>query len=477
MAATPFPRRQRLVVATLSVFGLIVILMVVGRGTGLDRARATESTPQSAWTSVFRDDFSGAAGSAIDNNWLSDVGTSYPGGAGQWGTGEIETATDSTANVHQDGAGHLLITPIRDADGRWTSGRVETQRTDFTAPVGGQLEMTASIEQPNPTSGVGYWPAFWALGAAARGNGATGWPSIGELDVMEDVNALSQVSHTFHCGVWGQPPCNEPDGISSGLAACSGCQTAFHTYSVILDRSNASDEQLRFYTDGTQQFVVNQDQVGPGIWASAVHHGFFMILDVAVGGSYPNKVCGCDSTAVTPSSGAAMSVDYVAVSQTLPMNTAPTTVPTTTVPTAVPTTTAPVGPGSVIQAEAYAAHSGTRVQSTTDAGAGADVGWIGNGNWLAYPKVDFGVTPAAQFVARVASGAADGTSGAVEVHLDSLSAPCIARFDVADTGSWQSWRTVAANLQPTHGVHTVYLRFVSGSASNFVNVNWFTFTG
>ena len=55
------------------------------------------------------------------------------------------------------------------------------------------------------------------MGAAARGVGATNWPSIGEMDIMEYVNALSQVSHTFHCGVDPGGPCNETTGISSNL--------------------------------------------------------------------------------------------------------------------------------------------------------------------------------------------------------------------------------------------------------------------
>jgi len=58
------------------------------------------------------------------------------------------------------------------------------------------------------------------MGAAARGVGATNWPSIGEFDIMEDVNALSEVSHTFHCGVDPGGPCNETNGISSNLLAC-----------------------------------------------------------------------------------------------------------------------------------------------------------------------------------------------------------------------------------------------------------------
>jgi len=515
----PLRRGRAALAVGLSVATVAASLLVAGA----EHAGASVPRPQPGWTTVFSDDFKGRANTGLNTtDWLYDIGTSYPGGASNWGTGEVETATNSTANVYQDGNGHLVIKPIRDASGNWTSGRVETQRTDFAAPPGGELEITASIRQPNPASGLGYWPAFWALGAAARPVGATNWPSVGEFDVMEDVNALSEVSHTFHCGSWGQPPCNEPDGISSGLLACPGCQTAYHTYTAIVDRTTPGSEQLRFFTDGTLQFTVNQNQVDATTWTNAVDHGFFMILDVAIGGSYPNKVCGCNSTANPPSSGAGMSVDYVAVyekaatttstgsttptsttptsttptsttpTSTTPTSTAPTsttptsTTPTSTTPTSTtPTSTAPtcsaptgspVSATSTIQAESDNAQAGAQTETTLDTGGGQDVGPIGNDAWLQYSNVDFGSTPLTQFKARGASGAASGVSGLVEVHLDSLSNPSIGSFAIANTGGWQNWITVPANITGTTGTHTVYLKFVTGSGQDFVSINWFTFS-
>jgi beta-glucanase (GH16 family) len=265
------------------------------------------------WTTVFQDDFDGAAGTGLNSqDWLYDKGTGYPGGAAAWGTGEIETATDSTENVYHDGAGHLAIKPLRDAAGNWTSGRIETQRTDFAAPAGGQLEMSASLRQPSPASGLGYWPAFWAMGADARPVGATNWPSIGELDIMEDVNALSKHSTTFHCGQW-QGECHDPDGITSDLQDCPGCQDGYHSYSVVVDRRDAAAEELRFYLDGNQTFAVKQNQVSDATWKAAVDHGFFAIFDVAIGGSYPNKVCGCTSPSADITPGAEMSIDSLSV--------------------------------------------------------------------------------------------------------------------------------------------------------------------
>jgi beta-glucanase (GH16 family) len=265
------------------------------------------------WTTVFQDDFDGTAGTGLDTqDWLYDTGTGYPGGAANWGTGEIETATNSTDNVYHDGAGHLAIKPLRDAAGNWTSGRIETQRTDFAAPEGGQLEISATLKQPSPASGLGYWPAFWAMGADARPVGATNWPSIGELDIMEDVNALSKHSTTFHCGQW-QGECHDPDGITSDLQDCAGCQDGYHTYSVVVDRRDAAAEELRFFLDGTQTFSVKQNQVSDATWKAAVDHGFFVIFDVAIGGSYPNKVCGCTSPSADITPGAEMSIDSLSV--------------------------------------------------------------------------------------------------------------------------------------------------------------------
>jgi hypothetical protein len=131
---------------------------------------------------------------------------------------------------------------------------------------------------------------------------------------------------------------------------------------------------------------------------------------------------------------------------------------------------------STIQASDYTAQNDTQTEATSDTGGGLDVGWIQNGSWLQYDNVDFGSDACTQFVARVASGAAAGISGLVEVRLDSLSSAAIGSFAIASTGGWQDWQTVPANIAATTGVHTVYLAFVSGQPADFVNVHWFTFS-
>ena len=173
------------------------------------------------------------------------------------------------------------------------------------APAGGELEVTASIEQPNPSSGVGYWPAFWMLGPGQ-------WPESGELDIMEAVNALSELSSAVHCGTDPGGPCNETTGIGSGLRACSGCQTGYHTYTMIENRTNASDESITFYLDGNEYFSVSESQIGTSAWQAAFDHNMSVILDLALGGAYPDGVCGCTAPTSSTTSGGTMSVQYVA---------------------------------------------------------------------------------------------------------------------------------------------------------------------
>jgi Carbohydrate binding module (family 6)/Glycosyl hydrolases family 16 len=463
-AGRPPARRLRF-----ALTGLAALALAGASVATAVHAGAAVPPPPAGWTTMFSDDFNGAAGTGVNTgNWLYDLGHGYPGGAGNGGTGEVESMTNSTANVFQDGAGHLAIKPIRDGAGNWTSGRIETQRTDFAAPAGGKMRIEASLQQPNVSgaAALGYWPAFWALGAAARPVGATNWPSIGELDVMEDINGRSSEFGTLHCGSSPGGPCNETTGIGSGERACGGCQTGFHTYALEYDRS-VSPEQLRWYLDGNNFFTVNANQVDATTWNNATHHGFFVILNVAIGGGFPAAFGGGPTGSTA--SGIPMLVDYVAVYTSGGG--------TTTSPP--PPTTGGGGGGvnayGTIQAESANAQSGTQTESTTDTGGGLDVGWIANGDWLQFNGVNFGSTPGTQFVARVASGAAGGVSGLVEVRLDSRSNAPIGSFAIANTGGWQSWRTVPANISAVTGTHTVYITFTSGQPADFVNINWLTF--
>ena len=146
--------------------------------------------------------------------------------------------------------------------------------------------ISASIEQPSPANGLGYWPKFFTLGSGFR-SAPSSWPAVGETDIMEDVNARSESSETLHCGTAPDGNCAEYNGMTSGLSTCAGCQTGYHTYSEIIDRTT-SNEQIRYYIDGNQVWVVKESQVGASTWQAAIDHGFSIVVDLAIGGSFPN---------------------------------------------------------------------------------------------------------------------------------------------------------------------------------------------
>ncbi|MFI9553489.1 family 16 glycosylhydrolase [Nonomuraea endophytica] len=252
---------------------LLLVCVIAACGGGTDRRE------------VFRDDFDGAA---LDTGrWRHETGPPE-----RWGTGEIETMTASPANVALDGKGHLAITP-RLEGGRWTSGRVRTQRADFAVPPGGTLRVEARLALPavSPADGAGYWPAFWMLG------GETGWPAVGEIDIMEAVNGRPSVTGAMHCGTMPGGPCQEPKGLVTPEQPCPGCHGSFHTYAV-----EVTDKATTWLLDGRPYFTLDR----------SLPRAFFVILNVAVGGGLP----GPPNAATVP--GRPMLVDYVSVTTVRP---------------------------------------------------------------------------------------------------------------------------------------------------------------
>ncbi len=292
------PRRYLSVLSAGVLLAGSLIVVAITTVVGVPAAHAdTVPPPPAGFTTVFSDDFAGPAGSAPSSaNWFYDIGSGF-------GTGEIENTTSSTNNAYLDGNGHLVLKAI-DNGGTWTSARLESTRDDFEAPAGGEMEMTASIEQPDPANGLGYWPAFWALGSPGRTGGT--WPTEGEIDMMEDVNGLNEASQTLH------DASNSP---GHALIACptTGCQTGYNTYSVLINRTNTSAETLEFIMDGTVESTITEASVGTTAWQEAIDHGFYIIWDLAMGGNYPNGICNCTTPTSATTSGASMSVGYVAV--------------------------------------------------------------------------------------------------------------------------------------------------------------------
>jgi beta-glucanase (GH16 family) len=292
---------RRLWRSAIVVGGICAAIAVTGLSYG-PKLVSAHSTP--GWSLVWNDAFTGGAWRGVHNDWTYEIGQNF-------GNDEVAVTTNSASNIRLDGAGDLDIIALHTGSS-WTSGRIQTIRT-FTVPVGSELKVVASIKQPAPADGLGYWPAFWLLGQGT-------WPEHGEIDIMEDVNALSDTAAAFHCGNLTAHnadgtlgPCHEHTGFSSGVQPCAECQSGYQQYSMVVDRRTSSNQQITWYLNGRKTFDLTEQQVGAQVWTEALNSGFKIIFDLAIGGTYPNSRCDCTTPTAQTSSGGTMSVQYVGV--------------------------------------------------------------------------------------------------------------------------------------------------------------------
>ena len=107
------------------------------------------------------------------------------------------------------------------------------------------------------------------------------------------------------------------------------------------------------------------------------------------------------------------------------------------------------------------------IEATSDAGGGFNVGWMGAGEWLAY-TVSVQTAGAYTLTARVA---ASGPGGSFHVEIGGVNVT--SSLKVPDTGDWQNWIDVTANVTLKAGVQP--MRFVVdglGSTGIFGNLNY-----
>lgn len=237
-----------------------------------------------AWRLVWSDEFSGSAGSSIDDRkWAFDIG------GGGWGNQELQTYTNRTSNVRQNGHGQLeIVARAESFDNRdYTSGRIHTAKR-FTQRYG---RFEARIRVP---SGNGIWPAFWLLGDDLD---RAGWPACGELDIMEVVRDFSVAHGSAH----GPGYSSGKELTATHKLASGSLADDFHIYAIEWEPN-----EVRWYVDSTRYERRTPADLPWGTrWV--YDHPFFLLLNLAVGGDFPGPP---DDTTRFPQT---MTVDYVRV--------------------------------------------------------------------------------------------------------------------------------------------------------------------
>lgn len=245
--------------------------------------------PGSALNLVWSDEFDDAR---LDpRTWFFEVGDGSQYGIPGWGNNELQWYLADGART---GGGLLILTARRQQQGThdYTSARINTR--DRFAFRYGRIE--ARIRLPG---GQGIWPAFWLM---PQEDTYGTWAASGEIDIVEARNlgrsGTDTVVGTLHYG--GMSPNNVFSGDEYVVA---GSATAdFHEYALEWDPN-----EIRWYVDGVLYAVQSYWFTESADYPAPFDQPFYVILNVAVGGSFPGAP---DSTTVFPVS---MEVDYVRV--------------------------------------------------------------------------------------------------------------------------------------------------------------------
>ena len=241
------------------------------------------STPEiyAGMTLVWSDEFDGP--SINSNNWTFEIGTGNWG----WGNNELQNYQEDNTIIID---GNLVIEARRESldNSNYTSSRLITRgKQSFQY---GRVDIRAVMPY-----GQGIWPALWMLGSNHL---QVGWPTCGEIDIMEMIgggegdNVVHGTAHWDQSGhvSYGQSMTNNSGKLSE----------EYHVYSIIWD-----EQSIRWYFDDVN---FNTIDITPAA-LSAFHDDFYFIMNVAVGGVWSGNP---DNTTLFPQW---MIIDYIRVFQ------------------------------------------------------------------------------------------------------------------------------------------------------------------
>ncbi len=144
-------------------------------------------------------------------------------------------------------------------------------------------------------AGKGMWPAIWLMPVQSAYGG---WPSSGEIDIMENLGANTRLDYTtIHFGSG-----NQSLQKTTNAPANATLSDSFHVYTMIWDSLS-----FTFYLDSNNYGTISQWSPNNVSFPKPFDKQFFLILDLVVGGNWGGMP---DNNTVFPQS---MLVDWVHV--------------------------------------------------------------------------------------------------------------------------------------------------------------------
>ncbi len=232
---------------------------------------------------VWADEFQTAT---LSDDWTHEIGNGCPSLCG-WGNNELEYYQPENTSLVD---GEYLVIEAREEtveNNNYTSSRIITQgKQSFQY---GRVDIRAVLPK-----GKGIWPALWMLGDNID---QVGWPSCGEIDIMEIIGSEPSTVHgTVH---WDDNGNNANFGGSTTLPS-GDFSDEFHVFSIIWD-----SQKIVWLLNDVQYHEID---ITPAE-LSEFRNSFFFIFNVAVGGNWPGNP---DASTVFPQR---MIVDYIRIFQ------------------------------------------------------------------------------------------------------------------------------------------------------------------
>jgi beta-glucanase (GH16 family) len=433
------------------VAGVVSLMALVGV-PACTQSQTIEDDVQSGvqaakgWQLVWSDEFD-QGGLPASNKWNYEV--QGPG----WVNNELQNYTGNRSENARVENGKLVIEARRDwyQGKEYSSARLKTaQKADWTY---GRMEIRAKLP-----GGRGTWPAIWMMPTDC----SKGWPTCGEIDIMEHVGYdPGRVHATVHTQWYNWPAGNQP----TGTAFYGDATSNFHTYAL-----EWFPDHLDAYVDNQKYFTYKNDGAGSGSWP--FNKPFYLILNLAVGGDWGGAQ-GVDANSYPQR----MEVEYVRVFKQVDVVDPPPTTTKATIPGRVQVEDFNTGGENVgyhdvdgaNQGKKYRTSEGVDIGDSFDQGGGYSIGWTSPGEWLKY-SVHINQAGTYEWKTRVASSGQGGS-----FHLEVDGQKVSPNVTVPNTNGWTNWVTLpGTSVNLPAGDHV--LRLVmdqAGSSGSIGNLNYF----